>query len=78
MGPSRGRAGAMSALANARSNGQSGRMMLGPPNRGNDPLHVLAMAAALVLAAVLGAALGFVLDLAAGDSPVEAQRTAAP
>jgi len=37
--------------------------LLGPPSRGNDPLHVLLMAAALVVAAMLGAAMGFLLDL---------------
>lgn len=36
--------------------------LLGPPSRGNDPLHVFAMAAALVAAAVVGAGIGFLLD----------------
>ena len=33
-------------------------MSLGPPNRRSEPLHVIWMALALVLAAFLGAALG--------------------
>jgi len=39
----------------------------GPPNRGNDPLRVFAMAAALVAAAIAGALIGFVLDLFDGE-----------
>ena len=35
-------------------------MTLGSPNRRNEPLHVVWMALALVLAAFLGAALGLV------------------
>ena len=35
-------------------------MTLGPSGRNNDPLHVIPMALALVLAAFLGAALGLV------------------
>ena len=35
-------------------------MSLGPSGRPNDPLHVIAMALALVFAAFLGAALGLV------------------
>ena len=35
-------------------------MPLGPSGRRNEPLHVFAMAAALVLAAFLGAALGLI------------------
>jgi hypothetical protein len=42
----------------------------GPPNRGGDPLRVFAMAAALVAAAVAGAALGFAIDLFSGDDAV--------
>jgi len=47
----------------------------GPPNRSGDPLHVLAMAAALVAAAIAGAAIGFVIDLVTGD---EAQDVGVP
>ncbi len=36
--------------------------LLGPPSRGNDPLHVFAMAAALIAAAVVGSGIGFLLD----------------
>ena len=39
---------------------------LRPPGRGNDPLGVLAMAAALVAAAIVGAALGFAIDFLSG------------
>jgi hypothetical protein len=39
----------------------------GPPTRSNDPLRILPMAAALVAAAIAGAAIGFVLDLFTGD-----------
>jgi len=39
-----------------------------PPSRGPDPLGVLAMAAALVAAAVAGAALGFGIDFVSGGS----------
>ena len=42
--------------------------ILGPPNRGNDPLHVLAMAAGLVAAAVLGAIIGYLIDIGTGDN----------
>ncbi len=35
-------------------------MPLGPPSRRNEPLYVIPMALALVLAAFLGAALGLV------------------
>jgi hypothetical protein len=41
--------------------------ILGPPNRGNDPLHVLAMAGGLVAAAVLGASVGYLIDLGTGS-----------
>lgn len=41
---------------------------LGPPNRGNEPLHVWTMMLALVAAAIIGAGLGFVIDLVGGDS----------
>ena len=44
---------------------------LGSPNRGNDPLNVLAMAAALVVAAIAGAGIGFVLDLFGGEEAVQ-------
>jgi len=40
--------------------------ILGPPNRGNDPLNVLAMAGALVAAAVIGASVGYLIDLGSG------------
>ena len=40
--------------------------ILVPPNRGNDPLHVLAMAGALVAAAVIGASVGYLIDLGSG------------
>ena len=39
----------------------------GPSNRGNEPLRILPMAAALVIAAVAGALIGFALDLFHGD-----------
>lgn len=53
--------------------------ILGPPNRGNDPLNVLAMAGGLVAAAVAGALVGYLLDLgsesgnggSASQQPVE-------
>jgi hypothetical protein len=54
------------ALARSQARGQGGgkqeklRMTLGSPNRRNEPLHVIPMALALVLAAFLGAALGLV------------------
>ena len=54
-------------------------MSLGPSNRPNEPLHVVAMAFALVLAAFLGAALGLVWQSAGfggGDDAVEAPKTA--
>ena len=46
--------------------------MLGPPNRGNDPLHVFAMAAALVAAAIVGALMGFLLDMGKENPKAEA------
>ena len=46
--------------------------ILGPPNRGNDPLHVFAMAAALVAAAIVGAAMGFLLDMGKESPKAEA------
>ena len=46
--------------------------ILGPPNRGNDPLHIIAMAVALVAAAMLGAAIGFLLDFGTGGTQKEA------
>jgi hypothetical protein len=54
------------ALARSQARGQGGGkqesllMTLGPSGRNNDPLHVIPMALALVLAAFLGAALGLV------------------
>ena len=41
---------------------------LKPPGRGSDPLHVLAMALALVAAAFAGAMLGFAIDYVSGGS----------
>lgn len=41
--------------------------ILGPPTRGNDPLHVLAMAGGLVAAAVAGALVGYLFDLGSRD-----------
>jgi hypothetical protein len=48
----------------ARLLGRIGSAMgaLRPPGRGTDPLGVLMMAAALVAAAIAGAALGFAID----------------
>jgi F0F1-type ATP synthase assembly protein I len=40
---------------------------LGAPQRGNDPLNVWLMAAALVAAACVGAGIGFLIDLVTGD-----------
>ena len=54
-------------------------MSLGPSSRPTEPLHVVAMALALVLAAFLGAALGLVWQSAGfggGDEAVEAPKTA--
>jgi len=47
---------------------------LGSPNRGNDPLHVWTMVLALVLAAALGAGVGFAIDALTGaaDAPASA------
>lgn len=42
--------------------------MLRPSGGGNDPLHVLVMALALVAAAIAGAALGFAIDFLSGSS----------
>ena len=39
----------------------------GPPNRSNEPLRILPMAAALVAAAIAGALIGFALDLFNGN-----------
>ena len=48
----------------------------GGPPRGKPPLHVLATALALVLAAVLGAAVGLVWDkLGFGEDGVAAEET---
>lgn len=47
-------------------------MALGPSGRRQEPLHVFAMAAALVLAAFLGGALGLIWDaigFGADDTP---------
>lgn len=41
---------------------------LRPPGRNNDPLNVLVMAAALVIAAIAGAGLGFAIDFLSGGS----------
>ncbi|WP_156313633.1 hypothetical protein [Erythrobacter sp. SG61-1L] len=41
----------------------------GNSNRGVEPLRVLAMAVALVLAACAGAGLGFLLDLFSAEEP---------
>jgi hypothetical protein len=46
---------------------------LGPPNRGREPLHIWLIALALVAAAALGAAIGFVIDF--GGGAVEAVST---
>jgi len=51
-------------------------MALGPSGRRQEPLHVFAMAAALVLAAFLGGALGLIWDavgFGADDTPGSAQ-----
>jgi hypothetical protein len=50
---------------------------LGAPQRGNDPLNVWLMAAALVAAAFVGAGIGFLIDLVSGDD-VEVVTRAAP
>ena len=48
-------------------------MALGPSGRRNEPLNVIAMALALVLAAFLGAALGLIWHASGlGDSAEEA------
>ena len=49
-------------------------MALGQASRRNEPLHVIPMALALVLAAFLGAALGLVWQsvVAGGETDVEA------
>ena len=49
-------------------------MALGPPGRRNEPLYVVPMALALVLAAFLGAALGLVWQSAGfgADAAAEA------
>ena len=51
-------------------------MALGPSGRRNEPLNVIAMALALVLAAFLGAALGLIWH-AAGSATTEDARRAA-
>ncbi|WEK48238.1 MAG: hypothetical protein P0Y56_08080 [Candidatus Andeanibacterium colombiense] len=43
----------------------------GPPARTSDPLRVLPMAAALVVAAIAGALIGFGLDLFHRDEAAE-------
>ena len=45
---------------------------LGPPKRGNEPLQVWLMALALVLAAIVGAGIGFVFDFGGSDEPATA------
>jgi hypothetical protein len=42
-------------------------MLLGPSGRRNEPLNVIAMALALVLAAFVGAALGLAWDAMSSD-----------
>jgi len=51
-------------------------MSLGTPGRHNDPLHVGAMALALVLAAVLGAALGLIWQSAGFGGAEESEAAA--
>lgn len=46
-------------------------MFLGPPDRRREPLHVLPMAVALVLAAFLGAASGLIWQSAAPGESAE-------
>ena len=47
-------------------------MALGPPGRPREPLHVIAMALALTLAAFAGGALGLIWHKLAGDQkPVD-------
>ena len=55
-------------------------MALGPSGRRQEPLHVFAMAAALVLAAFLGGALGLIWDavgLGADEAPGSAPAASA-
>ena len=52
-------------------------MALGPSGRGNEPLHVVAMALALTLAALLGGALGLLWHAVNSDDEVEETATAA-
>ena len=47
-------------------------MSLGPSSRRNEPLHVVPMALALVLAAFLGAAIGLVWESVGSAEPGEA------
>ena len=54
-------------------------MSLGPPGRRKEPLHVFWMAVALVLAAILGAALGLIWHASgfgADDEPAAASTKA--
>jgi len=51
-------------------------MSLGTPGRNNDPLHVGAMALALVLAAILGAALGLIWQSAGFGDDGESEAAA--
>lgn len=51
---------------------------LGAPNRGNDPLNVWLMALALVGAAMVGAGIGFLIDLVSGDEEEVVGTTAEP
>jgi hypothetical protein len=39
---------------------------MGPPNRPREPINVVMMAVALVLASIAGAGIGFLIDLAPG------------
>jgi hypothetical protein len=67
------------ALARSRPRGQGYRrqerlrMSLGQPNRRNEPLYVVPMALALVLAAFLGAAAGLVWQSVATGSAEETE-----
>ena len=53
-------------------------MALGPSGRRNEPLNVIPMALALVLAAFLGGALGLVWHAAGFGGEEEPQEAAAP
>ena len=53
-------------------------MSLGPPGRRNEPLHVIPMAFALILAAFLGGALGLVWHAVGSGSEEPAAAGPAP